>query len=267
MNTYVSIFKMRLVAGMQYRAAAWAGVATQFSWGFMYIMIYWAFYESSRTEPPMQWEQLVPYIWLQQSFLAIIVLWWQDGDLLHSITSGHVAYELCRPYDLFKFWYARLLALRLSNVLLRCLPILIIAFLLPAPYHMNPPAGISAALMFLSSMVLALLLVTAISMFIYILTFLTLSQVGARLIVGVAAEFLQGSVIPIPLMPKPLQHILNWLPFRYAADLPFRLYSGSIAGGDALLQVGIQLLWIVVLLAFGNIAFKGVLRRVVIQGG
>jgi len=266
-NAYIALFKMRLIAGMQYRAAAWAGVATQFFWGFVYIMIYRAFYASGNAEPPMPWPQLVPYMWLQQAFLAIIMLWWQDNDLLSGITSGHVAYELCRPYDLFRFWYARLLALRLSNVALRCFPILAIACFLPAAYRMSPPAGVVPAVLFLLSLCLSLFLVAAISMFIYILTFITLSPIGARLIVGVAAEFLQGSVIPIPLMPEPLQRVLNFFPFRYAADLPFRLYSGGIAGTDALFQIGIQILWIVGLLLLGSLAFKRILRRVVIQGG
>ena len=104
MRTYLAIFRMRLIAGLQYRAAAWAGVATQFFWGFMYIMIYQAFYASSQTQPPMAWPQLVSYMWLPQAFLAIIMLWWQDGDLLAGISSGQVAYELCRPYNLFIFW-------------------------------------------------------------------------------------------------------------------------------------------------------------------
>jgi len=195
------------------------------------------------------------------------MLWWQDGELLSGITDGHVAYELCRPYDLFKFWYARLLATRLSSVLLRCLPILIIASFLPGEYRMSLPASTVAIGVFLLSLCLSLFLVAAISMFIYIMTFVTLSPIGSRLIIGVAAEFLQGSVIPVPLMPKSLQTVLNFLPFRYAADLPFRLYSGSIAGTDALFQIGVQALWIVGLLALGSLAFKRVLRRVVIQGG
>ncbi|MDR1463796.1 MAG: ABC-2 family transporter protein [Oscillospiraceae bacterium] len=267
MRQYAALFKMRLIAGFQYRAAAWAGVATQFAFGFVFILTYDAFYRSSAQEPPMPWEDLVTYLWLQQAFLAIIMLWWQDGELLSGITDGHVAYELCRPYDMYAVWYARLVALRLSSVLLRCGPILIITVFLPARWRMHLPAGPKAAALFLLSLALSLLLVAAVSMFVYILTFITLSPVGARLIIGIASEFLQGSVIPIPLMPKPLQQVLNFFPFRYAVDLPFRLYSGNIAGSDALVQLGIQLAWVVGLVLLGYWAFGRVLKKVVIQGG
>jgi len=264
---YFSMFKIRLIAGLQYRAAAWAGAATQFFWGFMLLMVYRAFYASSGTEPPMPWAQLVSYTWLQQAFLAVIMLWFQDGELLSSIKDGHVAYELCRPYGLFRMWYVRLLSIRLSSAALRCVPILAVGFFLPGAYRLPPPAGAGAAAMFLLSLGLSLFLVSAISMFIYILTFVTLSPISSRLIIGVAAEFLQGAIIPIPLMPARLQRALDFFPFRYTSDLPFRLYSGSIAGGNALFQIAVQVLWTVVLLALGGYALKRVMRRVVIQGG
>ena len=35
MKKYLSFFRMRFLMGLQYRAAAAAGVVTQFTWGFM----------------------------------------------------------------------------------------------------------------------------------------------------------------------------------------------------------------------------------------
>jgi ABC-2 type transport system permease protein len=195
------------------------------------------------------------------------MLWWQDNELLSAISSGHVAYELARPYNLYLFWYMRLLAVRLSNLTLRCLPVLSISLILPKAYRMLPPAGTSEGFLFVLSMSLSLLLVTALSMFIYILTFVTLTSVGSRLLIAVTAEFLMGSVIPIPFMPDTLQKVLNYLPFRYLADLPLRLYSGNIASIDATRQISVQVLWIITLWITGYISFQKVLKRVIIQGG
>ncbi len=115
MSGYIGMFRMKLIAGMQYRAAAWAGIATQFFWGFMLLMIFHAFYRSSGIEPALSWNQLVAYMWLNQAFLAVIMLWYVDSELLGGITDGQVAYELCRPYDMYSFWFARLTAARLSS--------------------------------------------------------------------------------------------------------------------------------------------------------
>ncbi|MDR3121486.1 MAG: ABC transporter permease [Clostridiales bacterium] len=252
---------------MQYRAAAWAGIATQFAFGFMHLMIFQAFYRSSGTAPPMEWPQLVAYEWLQQAFLALIMLWWQDGDLLSGITDGNAAYELCRPYDLYTFWCMRLAAVRLSSAALKFSPVLIVSLFLPRAYRMTLPPNFAAFGLFLIAMTLSLTLVIALSMLVYILTFVTLSSMGSRLLVGVSADFMMGAIIPIPLMPVWAQRIVYCFPFRYVQDLPFRLYSGHISGADALAQIGVQIAWVAALILFGRWAFGRVMRRVVIQGG
>lgn len=267
MKKYFSLFKMRLISGMQYRAAAWAGISTQFFFGFVFIMIYIAFYSSSTSVPPMPIEQLITYVWLMQSFFAIFIIWAQDEALLGQICDGHVAYEFTRPYDLYTFWYFRLVAQRLASVILRFLPVITVAMLLPKPYTMGFPDSPIAFVLFIISLLLSLILVVAISMYIYILTFKTLSSVGSKLIMVVISEFLMGAIIPIPLMPELMQKILNFLPFRYIMDLPFNLYLGNVTGSGAFLQIMVQIMFILVLIFFGKILFNKSCREVVIQGG
>ena len=40
MKKYLSFFRIRCIAGLQYRTAAWAGMATQFAWGGMTILMF-----------------------------------------------------------------------------------------------------------------------------------------------------------------------------------------------------------------------------------
>ncbi|MFL3711211.1 hypothetical protein [Vagococcus salmoninarum] len=44
MIKYQSLFKIKFISGLQYRAAAWAGILTQFTWGFLEILMFKAFY-------------------------------------------------------------------------------------------------------------------------------------------------------------------------------------------------------------------------------
>ncbi|WP_438445167.1 ABC transporter permease [Gorillibacterium sp. sgz5001074] len=267
MRAYRAVFKLRMLLGLQYRVAALAGVATQFFWGMMMIMIYEAFYSHTTGTPPISLNDLITYLWLQQSFLAFIMLWYRDMEIFNLITSGNIAYELCRPCGLYGFWYAKLIAQRLSGALLRCSPILVVAFLLPEPYGLDLPPSWASALLFLVTLSLGLMVLTAISMFIYISVFYTMSPVGSTLLIGVLGEFCAGLVIPVPLMPGWLQQIVSALPFRYASDLPFRVYSGHIPVPEALWGVLIQLAWLALLVGTGSIWLRRSLRRVVIQGG
>ena len=43
MKKYWSFFRIRFLNGLQYRAAAYAGIATQFFWGVMLILMSRAF--------------------------------------------------------------------------------------------------------------------------------------------------------------------------------------------------------------------------------
>ncbi|MCL2834851.1 MAG: ABC transporter permease, partial [Treponema sp.] len=203
LKPYIGMFRMRLIAGMQYRAAAWAGVATQFFWGTMQLLIFYVFYQSSGTAPvdqPMTFSQLADFIWMRQAFLAMVMLWSMDNDLLNLIAGGSVAYEMARPLSLYSFWFARVLAFRISRTALRCLPIFIVASLLPGDWAFHLPSSWTAFLLFIPSLVLAALLATALSMFICILTFVSLNPQGARIAMGAATEFLMGGIIPIPFM-------------------------------------------------------------------
>jgi ABC-2 type transport system permease protein len=264
------MFRMKLIAGLQYRAAAWAGVATQFFWGGISLLVFAAFYQSAGLEAgggPMDFGQLADLVWLRQAFLALVMLWSMDNEILELIAGGNLAYELCRPLSLYAFWFCRILALRISRTLLRCAPILIVASFLPEPWRFHLPPDPAAALLFIPSLCLAALLVTALCMFTCVLTFLSLNPSGARLFFGTLGEFLMGALIPIPFMPPAMQRVLDWLPFRYTADFPFRLYSGHIAGREALTGLALQCLWIVLLVAGGLLSFRAIQRRVVIQGG
>jgi len=232
------------------------------------IMVYRAFYAmADGASMPMSLPQIVTYIWLQQAFLTFIMLWHRDNELFQLITTGNIAYELCRPTDLYTFWYAKLLAQRLSSALLRCSPILIFAWFLPSPYELSPPPDLSALILFVVSLLLGLLVLVSISMFIYISVFYTMSPVGSLLMFNVVGEFLAGMVIPVPLMPDWLQRIVVVLPFRWTADFPFRVFSGHIGYHEALSGIMVQLVWLICLILLGKLAMRRALTRVVVQGG
>lgn len=267
MRTYYSVWKLRFINGLQYRAAAFAGIGTQFFFGFLFNMVIVAFYTHSDHKPPISLDELVAYIWLQQAFLAFIMLWFRDNQIFELITKGDIAYELCRPCSIYEFWYAKLLAQRVASAVLRFLPIVTLAFFLPEPYRLMVPPSVLSFLLFLVTLVLGLLVLVAISMFIYISVFWTMSPTGSLLMFSVLGEFLAGMIIPVPLMPLWLQKITYVLPFRWTADFPFRVYSGHIPTNEALWGVFIQLIWLVILVGLGRWILNRAFRRVVVQGG
>ena len=73
--------------------------------------------------------------------------------------------------------------------------------------------------------------------------------------------------VPIPLMPIGIQKFLNYLPFRFLSDLPFRIYIGNIGVLEGLVSVLFGAIWLIVLIVVVKLLMKTSLKKVVIQGG
>ncbi len=91
MRKYISFFRLRFTMGLQYRIAALAGVATQFVWGFLYIMMYRAFYEGDAASFPMSFSATASYIWLQQSFFSMFATWMVENEIFDAIVNGNIS--------------------------------------------------------------------------------------------------------------------------------------------------------------------------------
>lgn len=267
LKKYIAFFRLRLTMSLQYRAAALAGVATQFAWGFLLILAFHAFYRSNPEAFPMTMDATVSYIWMQQAFLSFYMLWLTDREILDSIQNGGIAYELCRPIDLYAMWSLRNFATRLSRGLLRCVPILAVAFFLPEGYRLALPTDAPTFLLFLFSTALGVTVAVGITVLAYIITLLTLQPQGIRLILVTASDFLSGGLIPLPFFPDGIREFCEALPFAAVQNVPLRVYSGDLAGRSAALAVGLQVFWAAVLILLGYVLMQKSQKRVIVQGG
>ena len=267
MKALFTFFRMRVLYGLQYRTAAWAGIVTQFFWGFMEVLLYKAFYEASPDRFPMAFDALVSYIWLRQGLLALLNTWTFDGELFTMVLDGSVAYELCRPASLYGMWFARTLALRVSRVILRCIPLFTVAFLLPRPWGLNAPVSALSFGCFLLSLVLAACVGVAFSMILYFSCFYTLSSEGIRFMMMPIAELLSGDLIPLPFLPAWMANAFHYSPFGSMANAPLRIYSGDLSGGAMAEMLCLQVFWLLVLILIGWALKQRGLRRLCVQGG
>ena len=265
MGSYFGIFKMNFKGELQYRAKAISGVATQIFWGLMYIYLYTAFMGGKIIEG-FSIDQMKSYVWIGQAFLMIRFL-----DLPKNcgkeIENGNVCYKFVRPINLYNQWFAEYLGHRLSAMILRCIPLMAVAFLLPGGLGLMLPVSIEAFFLFLLALAIGTLLSTSISMIIVYLTFKTLSARGTVTICNTVCGVLGGLYIPLVFMPQGVQTVLNYLPFRYIMDLPSRIYVGNIAPTEALIFIGIAFAWLVILILIGQLLLKKAGRNAVIQGG
>ena len=263
MRPYFAMFSARFRALLQYRAAALAGLGTQVFWGFIHLMIFTAFYASTSGDQPMQLEQVITYIWLKQGMLLLLP-WRPDADVQTMVKNGNVGYELLRPADLYWLWFSRSVAMRTAPVLLRCVPMLVLAYLF---FGLQLPPGGLEALAFLASVAAAVLISAAFTTLLSISTLFTLDGRGAGALTVSVVNLLSGSLAPLPFFPEWFQTIANALPFRGLMDTPFRLYVGHIPPGELPWMLAHQFAWFAALVVLGRFVLAAVQRRLVMQGG
>ncbi len=207
------------------------------------------------------------YVWLNQAFFYLILIAIKDEQIIEQIKNGTVAYELCRPYDLYWWWYLKHLSKRYAGCLLRCFPVIILALLLPKPYNLSLPISILAFILFLLALFLGSLLITSICMLINIITFFTYNDKGISSIIYTIGNLLSGIDVPLPLLPVILLTLTEYLPFRLISDLAVRIYSGNINISYGIKSIILQLIWILILVIIGRLLMKKALSKVSIQGG
>ncbi|HZO90201.1 MAG TPA: ABC-2 family transporter protein [Chthonomonadaceae bacterium] len=263
MSAYMAILSARFRMLLQYRAAAFAGFATQLFWGLIRVMIFEAFYRSTTQPQPMQFSQVVTYVWLSQALLGMIP-WNVDSEVRGMIRTGTVVYELARPLDLYALWYTRAIAQRSAPTVLRAIPMFIVAGLL---LGMQPPPSPASAAAWVVATVGALLLSAALTTLMTLSLLWTISGEGIVRLMAALVTIFSGLVLPLPLFPNWAQPVLNFLPFRGIIDAPLRVYMGHIPPAQIGAVLAHQIGWTLALALLERALLARGTRRLVVQGG
>jgi ABC-2 type transport system permease protein len=268
---YLAILAARFLMMLQYRAAALAGIATQFWFGAIMVMALSGFYAGERGATSITRAEAITYIWLGQAFLGLLP-WNVDPEIAVMMRTGNVAYERLRPVDTYLYWLARAMAWRTAATLLRSIPLLVVTsvgFVLVglADWSLRPPAGFAALGLFALSMVVVVLLSSVITTLLNVSVVWTVSGQGINVITNSLVIILSGMVIPLPLFPDWAHAILLAQPFAGLVDIPYRIYLGDLSGVWAFAGIALQLFWALVLMGLGRMLMARTMGRIQVQGG
>ncbi len=269
---YIAAFASRFLQMLQYRTAALAGFGTQCWWGGIKVMVLAAFYGgASMAGTPMSLTQAITYSWLSQGLL-VLVPWLGDPEVAQAVRTGAVAYDRLRPVDAYALWFARSAGWIGARVLPRvALMAAFAGIALPlaglGDWAWQPPASFSAAVAFLASVVLALLLSTSMVMLLNIAATAALNERGINALAGPVVIVFSGNLLPLMLLPDSWQTALLLQPFAGVVDIPARIYFGLMSGWQAMAGLVLQSFWIVALVVFGRVAMQRTMRRLEVQGG
>ena len=263
MKAYFSVFRMRWRMELQYRGAVVGGIICQVFFGLILIALYRALYQSRPQTMPI--ESVTTYVWLQQAFFRMLLA--SDADLLDKIRTGSIAYDLCRPLQLYGYYYVRIMAQKLVGSLMRAAPMLVFAALLPKGWGIEAPVSLAAFLVALMGLLLGLLCVCALENITMAFTMRTLDSRGVQAMLNLLMMTLSGNILPLTLFPDSWQKVITLLPYAQLLDAPIRLYTGDTPPGAAAGILALQAAWVLVLTGLGAWLWRRHQRHIVVQGG
>lgn len=268
MRKYIAFFKIKFLNSIQYKTPIIFAILTQIIWGLMKVIMFNSFYNSSATNnATMSFEEIRSYIWLEGIFLPLFATWVLDESIINSIIKGDIGYDLIKPTNLYWVWFSKNLANRFSKTFIRFFPVLITAMILPSQYKLPAPASFISLFCFLINTILATLLLTSLSMMIYIITCRILSYSGLKSVAVTITTFLTGGIIPLSFFPSGLRTFLMFTPFAYIQNTALRIYSGNISGMEIIYATLAQFFWIFVVILLGKFFAQKTFDKIVMQGG
>ena len=95
-------------------------------------------------------------------------------------------------------------------------------------------------------------------------SFWTENIVGLVWLRGAVTDILSGAVVPLALLPSPLAVVAHLSPFQAIVYIPLSLYLGR---ASALPELGIQLVWVIVLWFLARAVWASGLRRLTVLRG
>ena len=267
----VSVFRIKLAEGLQYRMAALAGATTSIFWGIIEAVIFIVFYKYADMRDAgilagLSLAQVISYSWLRQ-VLNVMQPFGIENEILGKIESGDVGIEMCRPLDLYFHWFARTAAFRLTPVFLRGTPVLLFSLVLPGVWRLSAPASIQGFICFLLSLAGAVLLCTSYAMLACSIRLSIAWGNGPMSMILLVGGVLSGNYLPLQLWPDFMQDFLLLQPFAGYLDIPVRYYIGTMPAGNIFWTLGLQAAWSLVFIAAGRTLMVRELRKIVIQGG
>ena len=252
MRAYLSVFRMRWKMELQYQGAVVGGVICQMFFGLILIALYRALYAGKPQTMPFS--SVATYVWLQQAFFRMLLA--SDGDLLDKIRTGNIAYDLCRPLQLYGYYYSRIMAQKLLGSLLRAAPMLVFAALLPEGWGIAAPVSLPAFCVAVLALFLGLLCMCALENVTMGFTMRTLDSRGMQAMLNLLMMILSGNILPLTLFPDSWQKVITALPYAQLLDAPIRLYTGERALSDAPGALLLQAAWAAAIVGLGLLLWR-----------
>lgn len=248
---------------LAYRAAAIAGVITNFFFGLINAAVLVALMGDNTNVEGFSVQSVITYTGLSQALIAYLMVF-GSYELMESVHSGEVASDLLKPMRLFYYHFAQDFGRAFAHLLLRGFSIMFIYALI---FDLSYPQTVFAWVALLVSLLLAWLVSFSWRFLVNLTAFWSPNAKGFGRLAFLGSMFFSGMLMPLDFFPEWVQAICYATPFPYMLYTLNEIYLGLLTPLATLQALAIQLAWGVGLAICAQLVLRTGVRRLVILGG
>ncbi len=263
MALFWEISKRSFQRQLSYRAAALAGLGTNFFFGVMRVAVIVALYGARSQVAGLSVEGAITFTGLTQAIIGFLSLFsWVD--VINSVYTGAVGTDLLKPMDYYSFWLAQDFGRAMAQLLMRGGPMMLAYMLF---FNVTAPASLSQWAALAIALLLGWLVSFSYHFLVNLASFWTPNALGIGRFAFILSWFLSGFFMPLRFFPDWFVQICYLTPFPHMINSIVEIYVGALTGPELLLVLLGQAAWVLILFLACQLALRAGIRRLVILGG
>lgn len=243
MRKYFQVFSLGFKKTMRYPANFFLGLISIIAVFFMHFFMWRSLYASSNGDPIFGYEysEMILYMVLS-GIIASVISSGFAWEIHSDIKEGGLARYIARPVNYAAYQFSSYIGERTGYITFSIVLIVIV--------YVIGNLSVLSAEHFIRFLIFLFVLTNAfiLNFFIYYavsgIGFWMRESTGIIHITGMLETIISGGVFPLDIFSKPIQMLLNGLPFSYTNYFSISVLLGKIKGIELLHGILLQWLWI-----------------------
>lgn len=261
-RTFVAFFGTSFRRNLAYRSEVWLSIL----FGLLAIVIQAAIWRSLLGGGPVEGitvSDMVTYI-IITTVISTISLHRLIVDVDERLRSGDIAIDLLKPMHYPSLQLADQLGRSAFQMVFVVIPMVLITTLM---FDVKMPASLGAALSFVASLVIGLLVSFTQGLLLALLAFWFLTTFHFIWANGALLTLFGGANLPLWFFPDTLEAIARLLPYQFVAFVPAAIYLGEMPGAQLRQTLILGAVWVAIQSGTCYVLWKAAVRRLTLQGG
>ncbi|MCR5054342.1 MAG: ABC-2 family transporter protein [Lachnospiraceae bacterium] len=263
MRKYVDLAMIGIKEHTAYLNSVWANFLAKVIYLYMQFALWNALFNSnSGSNIPLSHVETIRYIIVAtviSTFMECDVIAWINGQ----IQSGDVANQLIRPIDYRFMIFSKHIGTSAARFMMYTIPLGILI----AVFYRGDLFIKDQLVYGIISILLAYMIQFLYSLIIGLMAFWLIVTWPLNMLLAAIYKLLSGSWIPTVMFPELLTTINMFLPFRAIYAIPVTVITTPMSFDNICENLGIQLIWLVVLFSLSEVTWIVGKKKLVVQGG